>query len=198
MQKRAGFSLVEVTVVVAGVALLMSLLTPVVLAVTDQTTRARAERDAHAVRDALLQMLRDTGAPRIRTAGEDGQLVYLLVSDGLIPAGGGGDPAWIRPLTANGVVDYVERHLITNAPAGDARNRWSLPASPNGAGWRGAYLTGPVGSDPWGNRYAVNVGFLGAHADVVVLSAGPNGTVESPHGESGFRALGDDLAIVVK
>ncbi|MBI1875924.1 MAG: prepilin-type N-terminal cleavage/methylation domain-containing protein [Acidobacteria bacterium] len=193
-----GFSLVELAIVIAAAAILFSVLTPVVMAVTDQTTRLRAERDAATLRDALLQLLQDTGAIRVRTAGEEGQLVYLLVSDGDTPTLGGGDAGWTRPLTANGVIDLLERHLVSNSPSGDPKPRWNLPSGPRAAGWRGAYLRGPIEADPWGGRYAVNVGFFGTHSDVVVLSAGPNRAVDSPYGESGFRALGDDIAVLVQ
>lgn len=196
--RRHGFSLVEFALVVAAAAILTSVLTPVVLAVTDQTARFRAERDAARLRDALAQLLTDTGALRVRTGGHQGQLVYLLVSGGVTPVLGGGDAAWTRPLSANGVVDLLERHLIANAPAGDPRNAWAVPKAPRSAGWRGAYLAGPIEADPWGNRYAVNVGFFGTHSDVVVLSAGPNGAVDSPYGQSGFRPLVDDIALVVR
>lgn len=198
LKHHAGFSIVELAIVIAALAILVSVLTPVVLAVTDQTARSRAERDAATLRDALVQLLHDTGAIRVRTAGEEGQVVYLLVSDGDVPTLGGGDAAWARPRTGNGVVDLLERHLVSNSPAGDPKNRWNLPSSPRVAGWRGAYLTGPIDADPWGGRYAVNVGFFGTHSNVVVLSAGPNRAVDSPYGQGGFRALGDDIAVLVQ
>lgn len=192
-----GFTIVELAIVIAAVAILVSILTPVVMAVTDQSARLRAERDATTLRDALVQLLRDTGAIRVRTAGEEGLLVYLLVSDGEVPTLGGGDAAWLRPLTGNGVIDLLERHLVSNSPAGDPKNRWNPPPTPRNVGWRGAYLSGPIDGDPWGNRYAVNVGFFSTHSDVVVLSAGPNRAVDSPYGQSGFRVLGDDIAVLV-
>ena len=85
LKHAAGFTLVELAIVIAALAILVSVLTPVVLAVTDQTARSRAERDAATLRDALVQLLHDTGAIRVRTAGEEGQVVYLLVSDGDVP-----------------------------------------------------------------------------------------------------------------
>lgn len=64
-----------------------------------------------------------------------------------------------------------------------------------GLGWRGAYLSGVVGPDPWGFRYVCNTAFLGtatdaptagngAHAtgwtsDSFCLSAGTNNTIET-------------------
>jgi hypothetical protein len=55
--------------------------------------------------------------------------------------------------------------------------------------------------DPWGNRYAVNVGALSASNDdttvLWVLSAGPDGIVETPFLERGndARPRGDDIGL---
>ncbi len=87
-------------------------------------------------------------------------------------------------------------------------------------GWRGPYLSSPIGPDPWGNRYLVNTMFLaplrptppppqwgiegavGWNRPVFCLSAGPNGTIETPFGgigAPGFGVLrgGDDFTYVI-
>ena len=67
-----------------------------------------------------------------------------------------------------------------------------------GQGWRGAYLSPPIGPDPWGHRYLVNTVFLamasdtpppvpgqitgGWSNDTFCISAGPNGQYETAFG----------------
>lgn len=193
-----GLTLVELVIVLAAVGILVSVLAPVVMAVGSQAAYVRAERDEAAIRDAMLRLLSDTGVVKIRTAGQAGLPVQLLVSDGDIPALNGGDAGWTRPLADTGVVDRLDHHLLVNQPAGRPEHAWARPRLPYSPGWRGAYLTGPAGSDPWGSRYAVNVGFLGTRDDVVVLSAGPNRAVDSPFQQRALAPLHDDLALLVR
>lgn len=58
-------------------------------------------------------------------------------------------------------------------------------------------LSRPVGPDPWGNRYYAILPAPGSPGTVIVLSAGPNGIVETGIGAFGERALpypaGDDI-----
>jgi len=60
--------------------------------------------------------------------------------------------------------------------------------------WRGPYMEG-LSADPWGFRYAVNVGLFGGDDGqaVFVLSAGPNGLVETPFAMVGIQQGGDDI-----
>jgi hypothetical protein len=73
-------------------------------------------------------------------------------------------------------------------------------------GWNGPYVTSELGSDPWGRRYLVNIGMIDTSAGTVtvagtvkaavwVLSAGPNGTIETPYTQSVLTAqlYGDDI-----
>ena len=86
-----------------------------------------------------------------------------------------------------------------------------------GLGWRGAYLSSPVGPDPWGHRYLVNTVFLavardaeagdgegqrsgGWSHDTFCISAGPNGQFETPFGGNaahGVSRRGDDLIFFI-
>ena len=66
------------------------------------------------------------------------------------------------------------------------------------------YVSQPLRSDPWGNRYLVNMGVLQAgEADEAstepralwVLSAGPNGLIETVYAAPALSAVvgGDDI-----
>lgn len=80
--------------------------------------------------------------------------------------------------------------------------------------WRGPYMTGPIDPDPWGNRYASNViyldplvggdpnvvhvqGYSGWTYDCVVLSAGPDGEVDTEYSADGLTPGDDDILYTV-
>lgn len=197
-----GFSLVEVVTVLSVTAILAAALAPVAKTVTDRARLVRANADETAIRDAILQLLSDTGGTQIKTQGNTGTVVNILVSDGDIPreVSATGDAQWQAVVdNATGLVDFLERHLVTNNPGGNPANKWNVPATIGAKGWKGAYLTAPVDPDPWGNRYAVNVKFLGvATEDVVVLSAGPNEIIDTLFAVNGLVTGGDDIVVLVE
>lgn len=103
-------------------------------------------------------------------------------------------------------VDYLENQLIRNWPSGYAAYQYAVPSQFDamipgprfGLGWRGAYLSAPIGDDPWGHKYFVNTMFLYAFgnnptcegysawaSDTFCLSAGANGWVETPFASYG-------------
>ena len=169
----------------------------------------------------------------------DGNRVNLLVSDGDIPTRAtavSGETFWT--VAVNGTtVDTLSNHLIENSPAEVATSRYRNPAdisllSPGGSNidfartessgfnaphaWRGGYLRGPVLSDPWGNRYAVNVAFLDPaptavvaaittgfgvidypRLDVFVLSAGPDEEIDTKSAQDGAVPGDDDIIYIV-
>ncbi len=169
----------------------------------------------------------------------DGNRVNILVSDGDIPtlaAAVAGETLWTQ--TVNGTtIDTLSNHLAENAPGELATSRYRNPSDitvpfPGGNNidfgrtdssglnapyaWRGAYLRSPVNSDPWGNRYAVNVAFLdpaptavigGITAgfgtgqypllDVFVLSAGPDEEIDTRIAQDGAVPGDDDFIYLV-
>ncbi|MEW5983913.1 MAG: hypothetical protein AB1806_16290 [Acidobacteriota bacterium] len=196
---RAGLSLVEVTVVLSALALVAGTLTPASLDLVQRAKDLQASRDALSIRDAIVRLLDDAGAVRIGTRGTEGAIVELLVSGGATPASGdAGDWRWTRPVGADGLVDLLDRHLVTNEPGGSPANAWRGPARAGDLGWRGAYTHQGIGADPWGRRYAVNVQFLLGRNEVIVLSAGPNGIIETPFEGRGLTGGGDDRVALIK
>ena len=105
-----------------------------------------------------------------------------------------------------------------DTPAESTPTGYTKSGPQAGLGWRGAYLTGPIGADPWGKVYLSNTAFLvvatdatdgtaegnrrgGWSRDTIVISAGPNGTFDTPFGGSlnfGTTQSGDDLIYVVR
>ena len=111
--------------------------------------------------------------------------------------------------------DLMDDQLVTNAP-GYSTVSFTAGGGPRaGIGWRGAYLNGPIDVDPWGYVYQANTIFLTTASDatdgtstgqlrggwisnVMVLSAGSNGTVQTAFGSTGASATGDDIVYVVQ
>lgn len=111
--------------------------------------------------------------------------------------------------------DLMDRQFVTNV-AGYASPGFTPGGGPRvGIGWRGAYLSGPVDLDPWGYVYQANTVFLGVASDavdgtgagekrggwtsdVVVVSAGSNGVIQTAFGSSAVAAVGDDLVAVIQ
>jgi hypothetical protein len=152
------------------------------------------------IQTQVLEMLDDVNFSSFTINGvSSGTDVEILVSDGDIPreVSATGSVEWQRPVdNASGLVDFLERHLVTNNPRGNVANDYPTTG---GSPWRGAYLTAPVDPDPWGNRYAVNVEFLtGGSDDVVVLSAGPDEQIDSDYQDNGLTAVDDDLIVLVE
>jgi type II secretory pathway pseudopilin PulG len=171
----------------------------------------------------------------------DNNRVNLLVSDGDVPsltATLATETYWRLPVNST-TVDTFSNHLIENRPQEATTSRYRTPsdivvATP-GAGtlttdfartssasfnapyaWRGTYLSSPIDSDPWGNRYAANVVFLDPAAtvsitgitagftfsdyprlDTFVLSAGADEEIDTPSAQDGASPGDDDIIYIV-
>lgn len=118
----------------------------------------------------------------------------------------------------------IEGHLIENilgdptAP-GTALNypqRGSYSGDPE-RGWAGPYVASLPKTDPWGNKYMVNIQYLNAgflktytgpntnapslpSIGVIVISAGPNRNIETIVDQpfASFQAQGDDIVFRIK
>lgn len=221
-----GISLVEVTIILAVLAVLTAVAAPSIGGYMNDAAASKAKADVEAIGSALSRMLVDTGEPWVLKNGNGGgptvaptrdtaNRVDLLVSEGAIPAvtvtRAIGTTDWDDPVGA-AVVQRLEYFLVENTPSGLVANAYRTPDNVPGGfqssdfGWRGAYLPGSIGQDPWGNRYAVNVEFLaktlgagpsGNVKDVFVLSAGANRATDTRFDTDGVTAGGDDIIFVV-
>jgi type II secretory pathway pseudopilin PulG len=188
-----GLSLLEVTFMMTLLAALAAAVAPTVAATVRNARTTRAMLDAQAIRDAI-NSFKANGFTIFTHDGTQLAVsrVEFLYSDGDIPEAGSSS-LW-RNTTANRVNDFLEEHLITNSFNG--LFAYSTIAAPV---WRGAYLDGPVDPDPWGNRYAVNVGYLGPNVeDVVVISAGPDEAVDTPDTGNPLAEGDDDILLLVE
>lgn len=138
---------------------------------------------------------------------------------------GSATPNWLpdanAPAGAN--LDTMDDQLIENdngTPYSGAS--FTAGGGPQfGIGWRGAYVNGPITGDPWGRKYQANTLYTGVasdatdaamtpdhtteglkyggwNVDVMVMSAGANGIVETAFGSSGSSSGGDDSIYVLR
>jgi type II secretory pathway pseudopilin PulG len=233
-----GLSLIEVTIVLLVLMTLTGVLAPSIMDFVRDAQWVRAKEDCEAIGVSVVRLTRDVG-PCLKFNGAGGctksNRVDLLYSDGpdVTPGdvgggaaagfSGGGNTA--GPLnwhadSARG--DSMQHQLVDNGGGSGYPSPADLGASGNagpgfGLGWRGAYLSSPVGPDPWGHRYLVNTVFLavardadagsgdgqrsgGWSRDTFCISAGPNGLYETPFGGNatyGADRRGDDLIFII-
>jgi type II secretory pathway pseudopilin PulG len=218
-----GFTLVEVTIILLVLVILSGILLPTIERFIDLARYVKVKEDL-GMFAAIIELWKVDNCTRyfrqcgLSTSQSSDNRVDLLVSEGSPqsrPALGVGISYWnVDPYgNASLVVDTMENQLVTNTPM--SVQAWAYPwpgINPGSCGWRGAYITAPLGSDPWGTRYMANVAFLGppgsrllgapsANAfrqmDVFVLSAGPDKTVQTPFTIDGVVAQNDDMIALV-
>jgi type II secretory pathway pseudopilin PulG len=114
-----------------------------------------------------------------------------------------------------GTRDVMDPHLVSNTVAYTAAGFTGGGGPRHAVGWRGAYLNGPLDVDPWGYGYQASTIFLGVatdatagtgegalsggwSGDVMVVSAGSNGNIQTAFGALGGSAVGDDVVYVVQ
>jgi hypothetical protein len=196
--RQAGMSLIETAIVLSVLMTITGILAPGAMTLVEQAREIQVQRDCASLRDGVVKLLIDSNRVLLSLP-RGGATVDMLVSAGPAPdIAGAGDPRWSRMPDGAGRVDLIDRYLVENAPAGNPANAWPAPTTLGGSGWRGAYLTTPPATDPWGHRYAINVRYLNSRNAVVVISAGPNGAIETPFEGPGLLPAGDDRLVLVR
>lgn len=170
-----GFTLVEVIVVAGIIAILAGILVPLILKEIDEARITRAHADIRSMSASILIFRKDTGKwPNMD--GACNPLATFVYGDGALPAG----------LAAQGYDQTtsvsLDDYLTTDA------------AGCYGVRWKGPYLA-HTAADPWGNAYFINAGNFAAGGAVWILSAGPDGTVDTP--ASAAALANDDVGILV-
>ena len=200
-----GFTLIELTVVLAVIVTLALVLTPSIINFIGDSRVARARSDTQTISAAIIQFYRDTGFfPQWSTAnaggpGTDANKVDLLVSTGNVPTVASAN-TW-----TTGTTDQLEDQLLSNAPGYTTRTAGAA------FGWNGPYLSGGIGADAWNNRYMVNIGLIdntqgtqgvggGVKNAVWVISAGSNGQIETSPTQAITTAVlsGDDIGLRIQ
>jgi general secretion pathway protein G len=193
-----GFTLIELAVVLAVIAVLAAILTPMVTSYLDQARLSRAQADLRTLADAVKLYQRDTGRYPIYDSSsaytsDSVSKVVIGGNNGNTPADGAGGASW--GLSTQLATTSLELYLNNNYSGVSAS---TFPK----ATFNGPYI-GTLDSDPWGNKYLLNAGDLTRSSSnhAFVISAGPNGTIETTRDiatTTNLAAGGDDLISVIK
>ncbi|MCL5884216.1 MAG: type II secretion system protein GspG [Deltaproteobacteria bacterium] len=185
----AGFTLIEVVVVVGVIAVLAAILTPFITKYIEDSRRARAQNEAQVVGAAVVNFYKDLG--RWPNANNTGAATITGLYTG--PAGTPAPPTGFNGMgNWTGLTwDILNNHLVTNA-----NNRYPTTGENR---WQGSYATNlPV--DPWGRPYVINAAAFTSvatpPAPVWVLSAGPNGTINTV--QAATAVGGDDVGYRIR
>jgi hypothetical protein len=197
----SGITMVEVAVILVVTLAIIGVLAPTISAVILRAETVAATTALNDIDQAINNVLGDMNYTFFNFDGvknSEASRVFLMVGDGDTPreVSGTGSATWQQAVNAT-TVEFLEWHLLTNTPAGNPANAYNPPGA--ATEWRGAYLNGPMDPDPWGNRYMVNVEYLGAsNNDVVVYSAGPDEEIDSAFTALNFNTLtvDDDLYVI--
>ena len=187
-----GFTLIEVVVVVAIIALLAGILTPLIFKYIDEANETRALGDCRNIATSLMLFHKDTGTwpyynvPHSPGVARDANVDYLYGNMGDMP-GWAGD-------TASSWGSEGEDMFFSLVTWGE-NTWWYKPKSTWGDdgiggpsilrhGWNGPYLP-YITDDPWGYKYLVSINGFGPTGKkpenfVWCLSAGPNFNVDTP------------------
>jgi hypothetical protein len=164
--------------------LLTGVLAPSIMDFVSDAKWVKVKEDCEAIGISVARLTRDVGpCLKFNGAGRCTKInrVDLLYSDGpdvtvadTIDAGstvfyGGSNVAsplnWYNDHDRG---DSMERQFvdnIANYPSPAALGAFPAVGPQFNLGWRGAYLSSPIGPDPWGHRYLVNSVFLATATD---------------------------------
>ena len=214
MTNRRGFTLIEIVIAVAIVAVFAAAISPMVFRHLEDAKVSKAQNETETIASAILSYYKDVGKWPVTSAnGPSGNGISRVVSSTKVATGAGTDAAsgatnWGAYGTAKDLGDY----LYYNNPDDDSsatgsgadQNGQDWPTTGPNA-WRGPYLDSYEILDPWGNAYVVNSRYFpggnytgSVRHRVFVLSAGSNGVWETGFADAATEEIqGDDIGTVV-
>ncbi|MGR3309288.1 MAG: type II secretion system protein [Candidatus Brocadiales bacterium] len=193
LQIAAGFTLIEIVIVLGVIAALAAILTPTLMNYIEDAKRARASKDVGTLAAAIAQLNKDTGSWPIYTdvSSKVGAIDCLYTgSEFSTIILESGDFVGTNPPQS---FDEAFGHLM--------RNNANYPFERQNM-WRGPYVN-KGGTDPWGTPYAILVRRLRETVDILnvhawVLSAGPNGVFETDEISIEIPPNSDDIGILIQ
>ncbi|MCP4219056.1 MAG: prepilin-type N-terminal cleavage/methylation domain-containing protein [bacterium] len=184
-----GFTLIEVVITMAVVAILAAILVPAIANNIESARYARAQGDIATIGKSIVQFRQDLSRWPVFNAAGNG--AAILTGPGTIPAAAAGG-TW-QGRTPLVTLDF---HMVTGlftAPNGYNRG----PSTDGTPASNGPYYS-QTPTDPWGSAYMVNaLNLPGGSAEnltrrVFVLSAGTDRETDTDY--TGTADLGDDDA----
>ncbi|MBN2071082.1 MAG: type II secretion system protein GspG [Candidatus Krumholzibacteriota bacterium] len=211
LKDSSGFTLLEIIIAVAIVAIMAVAIAPPLIKNLNEGRVARAQSDAQVIGNAVLSFYKDTGRWPLQNDSDSAYDLTRLVGSGPLGGGDTGVPPGGTGISGGGNWDSwgesstLTEQLVANA-VGTIDPLYPESKSPHTRpGWNGPYLES-VPLDPWGNPFVVNVRFLNntvANYDrhnVMVLSAGPNGVFDTAFQNNTYdeEIGGDDVGYIIR
>jgi type II secretory pathway pseudopilin PulG len=239
LRRQEGLSLVEVTIMLLVLMLLTSVLAPSIFDFINDAQWVKVKEDCEALAISVTRLHKDVGSKLYTING--GAATYpankldIILSDYInvpivtasdVAGFGAGANNWFG--TGTGMfpfnptfMDTCSNQLITNLEGGvgplGIYPEPSMTVAPAfgpyfGQGWRGAYLSPPCASDPWGYAYQINTkwatwtfsnGTRYHCNDVFCLSPGKDGIIDTSFGidyqvfPQGLNRKGDDWVTII-
>ena len=206
-------SLLEAVLVIAIIAIVSAIALTAAMNHIENAKLARAVADTEAIGISIHSFMHDTGfAPAFKNGnarGPEDAIFLVLETDGSNPPA---DMSLHWPMETSNH-DRLENQLIKNKPGdtGMPYPRMGEISFARFKGWNGPYNASMPSSDPWGDKYFVNVQLLtpkgvqmahdtltlgtGQRAAAFVISAGPNRQLDTRFDQAAdaFVAGGDDI-----
>lgn len=245
LRAQRGMSLVEATIILMVLMLLTGVLAPSINDYVNDAKDVKVKEDCEAIGATVMRLVRDVGpCLKFNADGQNQNMrrceknnrVDILFSEGpdvnhLDLFGDAQESFNGNNNIADSEInwndedqrgDSMEHQFVTNDsgpryPTPGTLGTFDRPGPHFNLGWRGAYLSSPVGPDPWGRRYLVNTVFLstardanwgtgegevsgGWSHDVFCVSGGRNTLYETWFGGNQFSGTsrgGDDFVYVI-
>lgn len=201
-----GFTLIEIIVILAVLAILVATLSPMVLKYIADAQLSRAKSDVTTIQATINDLIRDTG----QYPGDKADANFLC-GPGAIASMDTAVTGWATALVGAAATSCT---LTGNtAPAGSSLAGHLIVNDPNESGtttsadykttgsfrWKGPYAQS-LNEDPWGNAYQINSSTLkGSDTNPTwILSAGPDGKFQTSASSTSLASGSDDIGIRIK
>ncbi|PYS28375.1 MAG: hypothetical protein DMG11_12810 [Acidobacteria bacterium] len=211
-------SLLEAVIMIAIVAVIAGMALVSAMDQLENAKLSRANGDVQMIGISIHSFMHDTGfAPAFKAGearGPDDQIFFVLET-------AGSNPGVVDSLHWPGDAathERLENQLVNNRPSNSDHPypRMGQISFSRFKGWNGPYLTRIPSSDPWDNKYLINVQLLtakglkmaastltpgaGQRPAVFAISAGPNRQLETRFDQfaDSFVAGGDDIVFRIQ
>ncbi len=196
LRSTGGFTLIEIVIVLAIIAVLAGILAPTLTRYVGDSRNRAAQADVQHIATAIAALNTDTSVWPVSLdsdATPPDETIVILRGSGDTAANGLAT-GWEAKVL--GVDDVLSDHIFTNDASYETTGTRR---------WRGPYIE-KIDEDPWGSAYLVNVEFLqkgniNGTVPVFVLSAGPNKVVDTVFEQTGTGVITvglDDIVFRIK
>jgi len=209
--KKRGFTLIEMVVVLAVVAILAAILTPTVARNIKASKVTRTTNEVQVIAAAIASLYKDTGYwPYTNTNGPRGGVDRVLGNPSTVAIGAesgavGRAANWGTYGSTKPLYDYLYYNNPDDNHGSGGQNQVGQDYPTSGEyRWRGPYLDDKLLDDAWGRSYVINARYFPGNPRfgrttmphrVYVLSAGPNHQWATPFSDRVHRNTNPDDSI---